>query len=290
MSVPPRQLLILGRQLLTELRNLKESVNKQCDSAHSDKEREPPDENVRPPWPDQILSFYQEFERKKTISEDRQHRIQKSICKATWCAFFAVLIYAGVTLLIWRANQQAADAARVAAQAAKESADLASKQMEATGAAIIEMAHPMSVQFPVPPYGEVRANLMNSGHVIAHSVILSFTASLNKVDGAQRRELLSKTEIVPAIEPSIVITRPDFIYPFQLSRDEYRLVTQTEAYISIKGHFTYENGFERTASQTFCYAYVSGSRIGSWGGTCSEAAIIMHMQKKLEGDQQKNRH
>ena len=46
---------------------------------------------------------------------------------ATWFAFGAVLIYAGVTLLIWRANQTSADAAKTAADTAARQLELSER-------------------------------------------------------------------------------------------------------------------------------------------------------------------
>src|SRR5439155_27335246 len=66
-------------------------------------------------------------------------------------------------------------------------------------------------------------------------------------------------ETVPAIPPTTSTTRPDFIYPFELTQSEFTQVMNTESYIIAEGLVDYENGFDSRIKQPFCYAYV-------WGG------------------------
>ncbi len=187
-------------------------------------------------------------------------------------------VYTGYTIKMYHANKQAADAAALGAQAAKESADLARKQMEGVGAAIVEIAGgSMTLNFPATTNGELRANLVNSGHVIAHDTHFYFSLTLQEIDGnADERMLLSKTETVPAIAPTAVVPRPDLIYPFELSRVEHERVMKTMDYLIAKGSLDYENGFGTRVTQPFCCAYIwadMSPRFGRWQGPCDQTQM-----------------
>ncbi len=160
---------------------------------------------------------------------------------------------------------------------------LSRKQMEAVRAAIVEMPRGVSVDFPVPSHGEARVNFANSGQVIAHDVHLSFSLILRETgQGGQERKILSKNETIPALTPTTTTTRPDFIYPFELSSDEHKRVLDTEAYIVAEGSFDYENGFEKLGPQGFCYAYVWGNnKFGRWTGACDVVQSQIHLAQQM---------
>jgi hypothetical protein len=157
------------------------------------------------------------------------------------------------------------------------------KQMEGVKAAIVEMSHGVSVDFPVPPSGEVRANFTNSGYVIAHGVHLSLSLILkNNEPSVNERKILSKNETISAIVPTSVATRPDLIYPFQLSPEEHKRVMESDAYLIAEGSFAYENGFGTRVEEPFCYAYVWGSnKFGRWTGACEDVRSQLSSAKKM---------
>jgi hypothetical protein len=161
--------------------------------------------------------------------------------------------------------------------------DLARKQMEGVRAAVVEMPRGISVDFPVPPSGEARANFTNLGQVIGHDVHLSlFLILKNNGPNVSERKILSKNEIIPAIPPASVAVRPDFIYPFQLSPEEHKRLMESDAYLMAEGSFAYENGFGTRAEEPFCYAYVWGSnKFGRWIGSCEDVQSQLSTAKKM---------
>jgi hypothetical protein len=181
--------------------------------------------------------------------------------------------------------KKATQASQRSAIAARDSADLAHKQMEGVVAAIVDIPGGVSIDFPVPPFGEARANLINSGHVLAHDIHLALSVTIRKTNedlAAVRRTILSKAETVPAIPPTTSTTRPDFIYPFELTQSEFTQVMNTESYIIAEGLLEYENGFDSRIRQPFCYAYVWGGQVfGRWTGDCGRAQSQIHLAKKL---------
>ncbi len=125
------QFVLIAKRILRELRILYAVVAtgikrspKHIDARRAENEGKEQYKDVQPPpWLEPILSEYKRSVREKQSSDERQYAVQNSIRKATWCAFWAVLIYAGITLLIWRANQKAAEAAKGAAMLLKANFD-----------------------------------------------------------------------------------------------------------------------------------------------------------------------
>jgi hypothetical protein len=62
---------------------------------------------------------------------------------------------------------------------------------------------------------------MNRGHVNALDAHVSFALVLRHANGAVEGAVLSHTENIPALAPSDVRVRGDFIYPFALGPTEY---------------------------------------------------------------------
>lgn len=198
--------------------------------------------------------------------------------------FIATVVYTVFAAFQWSEMKKAARVSERSATAAKDSADLARKQMEGIVAAIVDIPRGVSIDFPVPPLGEARANLANSGHVLAHDIHLTLSVTIQKTTegSAARRTILSKVETVPAIPPAAATLRPDFIYPFELSQPEFQQVMDTESYLIAEGLLDYENGFDSRIKQPFCYAYIWGNQtFGKWTGDCARAQAQIRLARKL---------
>jgi len=192
----------------------------------------------------------------------------------------ALYIYSGQLTEMRKSTKAAQDAA----DAAKESVDLARKQMEDISAAVIEITKGVSVSFPVAPFGETRINLRNSGHIIAHDVHVSISLSVKDKDRhlRPRRVVFSKTETIPAIAPSMLEDRPDRIYSFELSQAEYRRLMTAMDCAYIEGSIDYENGFGTRTKQPFCYAQIWGEKFGSWAGACDQVQTQINLARDRE--------
>ena len=199
--------------------------------------------------------------------------------------FIATAVYTIFAAFQWSEMKKAAQVSERSAAAAKDSADLARKQMEGIVAAIVDIPRGVSIDFPVPPLGEARANLVNSGHVFAHDIHLTLTVTIQKTSegsAVRGRTILSKVETVPAVAPAAAALRPDFIYPFELSQSEFQQVMDTESYLIAEGLLDYENGFDSRIKQPFCYAYVWGNQtFGKWAGDCARAQAQIRLARRL---------
>lgn len=168
-----------------------------------------------------------------------------------------------------------------AAEAAQQTAILATKQMESLKAAVIEMPHEMIIQFPTPPFGEARANFINSGGVNAHQFRFNVSIILQKTDReSELRTIVSASEKRPVV--GLTGATSDYIFPFDLTPAEYEDVMKTQNYIVAKGSFEYENGFGTVIPQPFCYAYIWGSqKFGRSVVKCSQAQQSIRLARSL---------
>ena len=224
---------------------------------------------------------------------------QTNICKRDtnvhkaeiWIEVVCALVLVGITgtYICFVGGQldemrKGAKAPQAAAEAAKGSANLTRKQTESVDAAKVDMPRGIYISFPFPPRGEAVANLINNGHAIAHDIHLSLAISLHEANerlNARGRKILYKTETISAIRPSTAITREDFIYPFELSQEQYKRILKTDDYIIAEGAVDYENGFNTRIKQPFCHAYIWGSpNFGRWQGPCDQMKTKIREAKR----------
>jgi len=188
-------------------------------------------------------------------------------------------ICAGISIFAMVATLGSLWVAKRSADAANESASLARKQMEALKAAVVAIPDVIVMQFTVPPFGEARPTLKNTGQVNAHDVHLKVAVTLKGVDGRTSKDLTSGEQVIRALGPD---SEKSFIYPFALSDADYQAVMNTASYIEAQGFWEYENGFQPIPKQDFCYAYIWGSqKFGRWSGECSQISSQIQLARKL---------
>ncbi len=66
------------------------------------------------------ISFSDEDKKENRAYQEQQYALQKSLKRAAWLTFWAVFIYAAITLALWCVNKKAADAAKSAADTARD--------------------------------------------------------------------------------------------------------------------------------------------------------------------------
>jgi hypothetical protein len=104
MDFVTRQFIVLAKKLRKDLREafkvLRRDFQQGIKSIRA-KESEPDQRNIQPVWLDNVLTKYDLLERDKSSNQDewnrKQHSVQNSIRWATWFAFAAAAIYAGIT-------------------------------------------------------------------------------------------------------------------------------------------------------------------------------------------------
>ncbi len=83
-------------RLLHRLRDGIKAIEQEIRSIRTEQERSNQNHHIQPLWIEPILSARQGAEARNAADAQRQYRIQKSLNWATWCAFIAAAIYAGI--------------------------------------------------------------------------------------------------------------------------------------------------------------------------------------------------
>jgi hypothetical protein len=77
-------------------------IQEDVDSIRAQQERNEQQRNIQPVWLDPVISEYKQAETDKKTNEDRHYSVQNSLRWATWLAFGAATVYAGISYTQWR--------------------------------------------------------------------------------------------------------------------------------------------------------------------------------------------
>ena len=138
----PRPVQRAFDMLAPELRRIADAVGtihvdtqQRTEAINAAQESQRRQKDIAPLWIENIVTKYEQVERDKATADERHYRVQNSLKRATWCAFFAASFYGAVAVFQWwtmhttyqeiqkqtAAAQCAARAATDAAKTAKES-------------------------------------------------------------------------------------------------------------------------------------------------------------------------
>lgn len=168
-----------------------------------------------------------------------------------WAEMVGLLVLIAYTTfagLQWKANEKAADAAKTAATAAKDSAHLTRRLVKGTEAAVCYVEINLSRDI-------LNVSFVNRGKVSArnfHSSVEIARKSLpdQKVIGRFQRFELNND----MVRPEELLNHNYRISGF--SRRDSDLVEQTRETIVIQGKFQYDDGFGDIVSQPFCHQQI----------------------------------
>ena len=107
-----------------------------------------------------VVAYDEETIRNSKAEADRQYRTQNSLKKAAWCAFIAAILYAGIAA--WQTYEM-----RRSTEAAKQAANTAQQQLEASEGAAVNFDVSVSGSFVSDSTGvklQTTINLRNVGH------------------------------------------------------------------------------------------------------------------------------
>jgi hypothetical protein len=101
MDYVTRQFINLTKKFRRELPKLAELLHRDLkqhtEAIRATQKRDQQDREVQPVWLEPVLAKYQEPVGEKKANDDRHYRVQNSIRWATWSAFIAASVYAGIT-------------------------------------------------------------------------------------------------------------------------------------------------------------------------------------------------
>ena len=131
-SAEIRHLRENGTRVVEAINVLCEETKQHVNAIDAARESHYEQQNVHTSRLEEILAKYNQTERDKSAADDRQYRIQKSLKRATWCAFFAAVFYGGVAVYQWREMVAATGAAQQAVQESRLNRQQSEKSFNAT--------------------------------------------------------------------------------------------------------------------------------------------------------------
>jgi len=218
-------------------------------------------------WREDVFSKYEESERDRGTRDDRSHRIQNSIRRATWCAFLAATIYAGITAYYAHVTRVTLDEIKrqtpYFAQSASASDTSAKNQTKAfnseqrawvvpiyTG---LDQAHPVVANAPLAHF----FNIINTGKTPAIHVEVVAVIDLYGFDEVLPLGLrnYSHESGLGTDRRSYSILWPQMLKPdtFQSHKNKfasrgyfiedatYKLYTQNKLFVAFFGQITYDD-------------------------------------------------
>lgn len=253
--------------------------NKQEAEGH--KEQPPPEVQVTE------VRFANEIERENRTHRERQYALQKSIKHATWCAFIAVSIYAGITgyqaYLTRKAIRNSEESfkktlCQMQAQTAamKELADASWLEAKGARAAVIVFSCGFNAD-------ELIFHASNGGQSIAENVTADILLT--------RRTWPSKKLVGAPLSftvPPQPVNQLGFVWGNELekkfslqdiSKKDWDAIRRGEQFITIELSGSYGNGFKETIKPAkTCQSYIflsqlawkNGTAINSTGGGLPE--------------------
>lgn len=125
------------------------------------------------------ISFSDEDKKESRAHQEQLYALQKSLKRAAWLTFWAVFIYAAITLAVWHATNKAADAAKESADTARDALIVSERPWITVAITFEEPPHAHSAKpgFFFNPDGTATLNafisVKNIGHSIATSIYIS---------------------------------------------------------------------------------------------------------------------
>jgi hypothetical protein len=170
---------IFNRRLRDEIIALRKSI----DSIRDQQERHH-QQQQQLPIPLEI-KFEENKERKQDAENNRQHRIQNSIRKATWAAFVAAAVYAGIAAFQFSAAKESLEVTRKSVQDAAANFRLDERAwvgLNGTSSRQVKADQPILVNVSIVNSGKTPAKNFHSVSVIQVAYIPRDRLRFDKVD------------------------------------------------------------------------------------------------------------
>jgi hypothetical protein len=223
-----------------------ENKGRNREKQSSSAERETEAERSNPPQPSRFQKFmHKHFPDAKV--HDRWTLVFTSVIAGSTFLYMIAAIWTLVELSkSTKATQIAADAAKKSADTAERSFQVERRRAEDQEEAICRLstAGPAAFDNSLPVY------LSNSGKVTAREIAAHLQVSLNTVPSNKTIRVLTSTDIsAPELAKEKNLDRK---LELPLSRQDWENIVDTKQIIVVAGTVRYENGFERTISDTHC--------------------------------------
>lgn len=227
---------------------------KDPEPAGTAKERAEQNQHVSPLWLDNLISKHEQTVREKSASDERNYRVQRSIKRATWCAFLAASIYATIAYRQWQDsshNFQTDQRAWVGLKSVTIHFGLKPTPMPEKPAPTLE------------PWTFGEAIVVNSGKSPAFDVatyVLPWAVPGRKAETWDWPEIRKNLDEIPTKTASHSILVPNATVEISLERQlkrEFRIpdIETEKTYAYLIGKITYRDVFRKQHTTIWCGRY-----------------------------------
>jgi len=288
---PLNQVIILARELRRDLRawidHQNNSQNKGGIQVQQTPER-PIEVQVTSELriPDASLKNYEE-------GQSKNYRLQWVTLIVTTLSLIVLMVYAGYTIRIYRANEKAAQAAHDTLGEVQKQTTLMRQQLVGTQSAVVVFNAPSPLIDPYPLVSRqfnISTGLRNEGHIIANNVELHLVVQSLRIATGARFGKQWRCDYAIGVMPPSTVNRPaEYRQCFVdgISKSEFDLLNSMESTIGVEGFYGYDNGFGETKRQQFCLRYqpfVKTKTHGIYGSAqltdCDIFPVLMQAIKK----------
>ena len=163
-------------RLLRSIRDSLTTIQEEICSIRDQQERNKQQRNVQPLWLQPVLSARQEAEANKTSGDNRQYRVQLSFKRATWCAFAAAAIYAGIAALQKDVMVQQTTAIKESNLINKEALEAVQRALMINEAMTYEFVSQVDNKKAVQRMVTFRARFVNTGNTTSRGIVSALGA------------------------------------------------------------------------------------------------------------------
>jgi hypothetical protein len=253
---------------------LRESINQHSETIHAAQECDKQSDN-----PPVTVCFPDDVTAERRTESDRHYRIQNSIRWATWCAFFAATIYAGISARLLLETKKATIAAQEQARHAGEMVSQAHDQFIDSIRPVVwltQLGHPVFFQNPStsPPTGQMiwTYHYTTFGNNLAYNLsTISRAYKLGKSGVWQESFRADEGPITPSIQSIPLAPGSDVfgtaVSPPGIPPERFNKLKDTDEGISIKVVMKFEDSYGNVYYTGVCLTQLKLGAIQYCGGS-----------------------
>jgi hypothetical protein len=237
------------------LSEINEHVRQNVEAIGTTDERQYEQYKIQQEWRDKIFTEYKQTERNKSTNDERHYRVQNSIRWATWCAFIAATIYAGISARLLMETKKATIAAQEQARHAGEMVSQANDQFINSIRPVVwltQLGHPEFFQNPStnPPTGQMiwTYHYTTFGNNLAYNLsTISRAYKLGKNGAWQESFRIDEGSGTPSIQSIPLAPGTDVfgtaVSPPGIPPERFNRLKDTDEGISIKVVMKFEDSY-----------------------------------------------
>jgi hypothetical protein len=246
-------------RLMRSLRDRLQNIEQEIRSIRDSQERQEHQRDIQPVWINPILAKHNEAEANSATYHKKNYSVQNSLRWATWCAFVAAAVYAGIAALQKNTMDKTLTESRHITELTKKSLRAVSAGIVASGVGFTQGAGVVNVTFQNVGKGNVW-NLRGSYKIIRESI------PAERLIWTSETQTVTHRILIPNQGPNNFTILPSY------AKSDLDKFTKFAEGVKVSGEFSYNDGFEDIGSEQFCWIAINANTI-----PCNELPIRLRI-------------